>query len=294
MDTFGQKLRLAREHRGLSLQAVAETLGVDHEHLRALERNDFQALPGEAIMMDCLRAYAECLRVDAELMIADYVREREECLRRLADTLPDLSGVIPSGPALSSEERRPRFKLVLAASAVVVTAAILGAWWIRSPAEPDATTQASIDKPSRAERTAAPVVPSRSVPPAAVETPPPSPEQVSKSSSPTSLDTSSLGISDFGVGTSVEGRRLVGRSNRFPEGTQVWFWTWVEGANRGDTIEHVWLRDGVEALRIPLRIGGTSWRTYSAKTLSTVGGWAVEARDDTGRVLARSEFACVP
>jgi len=294
MDTFGEKLRLEREHRGLSLQAAAEVLGVDHDRLRALERNDFRALPDEAVMLDCLRAYAECLRVDAELMISDYVREREECLRQLADTLPHRTYALPSAPPVSSVERRPRFALILAASVVVVTAAILGAWWIRSPAEPGARAQTSIEKPSRSVGAAPPATPSRSVSSVTVKTPPPSSEQVTKSSIPTRLDASALSIPDFGAGTSVEGRRLVGRGDRFNEGTQVWFWTQVEGGNRGDGIEHVWLRDGVETLRIPLRIGGARWRTYSAKTLRTAGDWAVEARDGAGRVLARSEFACVP
>jgi hypothetical protein len=176
--------------------------------------------------------------------------------------------------------------------------AILGAWWIRWPDEPAvATPRASSEAPSRVRsEVMPPSVPERSVPVAAPEVRPTASasEQPSKPSIPTALETSALSISDYGVGTSVEGRQLVGRGDRFTEGTQVWFWTQVESGNRGDGIEHVWIRDGVETLRIPLRIGGASWRTYSAKTLRTAGNWAVEARDDAGRVLARSEFACVP
>ena len=85
MDTFGDRLKSEREDRGLSIQAVAEILRVDHGLLRALERNDFDALPDEAAMMDCLQAYAECLEVDSDLMIEDYVRERDNSLRRLED-----------------------------------------------------------------------------------------------------------------------------------------------------------------------------------------------------------------
>ena len=82
MDTFGDNLKSEREDRGLSIQAVAEILRVDHDRLRALERNDFDALPDEAVMMDCLHGYADCLQVDADLMIEDYVQERERSLRR--------------------------------------------------------------------------------------------------------------------------------------------------------------------------------------------------------------------
>jgi cytoskeletal protein RodZ len=87
MDTFGEKLKSEREDRGLSIQAVAEDLGVDHDQLRALERNDFEALPDEAVMVGWLRAYAERLDVDADLMIEDYVQERDKCLRQLADAV---------------------------------------------------------------------------------------------------------------------------------------------------------------------------------------------------------------
>ncbi len=103
-------------------------------------------------------------------------------------------------------------------------------------------------------------------------------------------------IPEHGVGTGVRNRQLVGRSDRFAVGTQVWFWTRVEGGKSGDRIDHVWLREGAEAARIPLTIGGSRWRTQSAKTLraGAAGDWAVEARDAAGRVLARRKFVCVP
>ena len=105
-----------------------------------------------------------------------------------------------------------------------------------------------------------------------------------------------LRITEYGVGTAVENRQLVGQSDSFSEGTQVAFWTRVQGGSAGHRIEHVWLREGVQASRIALRIGGPNWRTHSTKTLRSgvAGDWAVEARDEAGRVLARSEFVCIP
>ena len=102
-------------------------------------------------------------------------------------------------------------------------------------------------------------------------------------------------ISDYGVGTGVRDRQLVGRGDRFAEGSQLWFWTQVEGGQPGDQIDHVWLREGVEVSRIRLGIGGARWRTQSNKMLraGASGNWAVEVRDTAGRVLAHVEFACV-
>jgi cytoskeletal protein RodZ len=107
--------------------------------------------------------------------------------------------------------------------------------------------------------------------------------------------TSELSVAEFGVGTGVENRQLVGRSDRFAEGTRVTFWNRVIGGRPGDRIEHVWIYQGRAIGRVPLAIGGSHWRTQSRWTLrqGRTGAWAVEARDAAGRVLVREEFTCV-
>ena len=82
---------------------------------------------------------------------------------------------------------------------------------------------------------------------------------------------------------------------RFHEGKQVSFWTRIEGGVPGDRIVHVWSHQGNEIARVPLRVGGSPWRTHSTKTLreGSTGNWSVEARDAAGVVLARHAFTCV-
>ncbi len=287
MDTFGDRLKAEREDRGLSIQAVAEILRVDHGLLRALERNDFAALPDEAAMMDCLHAYAECLEVDGDLMIEDYVRERDNSLQRLEDIVIEQAGETAPAAIPTKAERRPRFSPWLVAL-VVVAIAMLAAWWMLSRDGTAPMPETSV--------TAAPVEPQplSSKPPAGVAPTPVKP--TATQSAPTTPTPSLLSITEYGVGTAVKNHNLVGQSDRFSEGTQVAFWTRVQGGARGHRIDHVWLREGVEAGRVSLQIGGSSWRTHSTKTLyaGVAGDWAVEARDDAGRVLARSEFVCVP
>ena len=87
---------------------------------------------------------------------------------------------------------------------------------------------------------------------------------------------------------------MQGASDRFTVGQRVSFVTRVTGGKAGERIRHVWLRDGKVEQSIRLRLGAASYRTYSTKTLGRPGAWAVEARDDAGRVLARAEFACAP
>ena len=84
------------------------------------------------------------------------------------------------------------------------------------------------------------------------------------------------------------------KDDRFEEGEVVWFTTRVRGGEPGDSIRHIWFRDGGRIQIVDLNLGSAHYRTRSKKTLWGVGEWAVEARDSEGRVLARAEFDCVP
>ena len=107
---------------------------------------------------------------------------------------------------------------------------------------------------------------------------------------------SGLKITGHGVGTGIANHDLVGRTDRFAEGDRAWFWSRVEGGEPGDMISHVWIHDGVETLRVPIRLGSSRWRTHSYKVMNagSAGSWIVEARDAAGWVLARREFSCSP
>ena len=105
-----------------------------------------------------------------------------------------------------------------------------------------------------------------------------------------------LDVADSGVGTGVTNHSLVGRADRFAEGTQVAFWTQVTGGGKGDVIRHVWFHQGQAVMRADLEIGGAPWRTYSRRLLpkGATGEWVVEARGPDGSLLARQAFLCVP
>ncbi len=99
-----------------------------------------------------------------------------------------------------------------------------------------------------------------------------------------------MSVSEFGVGTGVEQRVLVGEASEFETGTMVVFWNRVIGGEPGRHIRHVWFHEGsVRGMR-DLSIGAAHWRTYSKQTLRGDGTWTVEAQDEQGRVLARQTF----
>jgi hypothetical protein len=109
------------------------------------------------------------------------------------------------------------------------------------------------------------------------------------------LSASHLKVREFGVGTDVIDHRLVGRGERFREGTIVWFWTSVLGGQPGDKIRHVWLHGGRPIAVAELSVDGPQWRTQSHRALpeGLTGDWTVEAHDPEGRVIATVGFACV-
>jgi transcriptional regulator with XRE-family HTH domain len=63
----GMRLREARLRQGLELSEVEARLKIRTKYLRALEWGRLDLLPDEETARRALRAYAECLRLDAEL-----------------------------------------------------------------------------------------------------------------------------------------------------------------------------------------------------------------------------------
>jgi len=384
-ETFGDLLRNEREERELSIRSAAETLEADPEWLLALEQNDFDALPDEATMRACLERYADVLDVDAELMIADYDREREsflaaqreraalraqeeeaarreeEASRRAAEAArqaeqaqPTAPLVIdrikrspsPAPPTLAStstfDTPRPakRAMPILALAAIaLLTIGVVGliGWKRASEAEvptaavPAAETVADSTNSAAVAATIEPTPAARQEPPG-VDTEPiekreeptaeveriwaspagvspteaiarstaepatkSTPEPPAVDPRPDPSEGSQLSITEHGVGTDVQDRKLIGKSDRFTVGTRVWYWTRVLGGGSGDKIDHVWLRDGVEETRISLRVGAATWRTFSSTSLDREpsSDWAVEARDANDTVLSRVEFSSV-
>lgn len=70
-STPGQKLRLAREARGLSLDDVTAETNLSPKYLQALEADDYAALPGLAFARGYARRYAQLVHLDGSALIAE-------------------------------------------------------------------------------------------------------------------------------------------------------------------------------------------------------------------------------
>lgn len=74
---IGSILKEARTRRGLDIRTVEERTKIRTKYLRALENEDWDALPGPAYARGFLRTYASLLGLDAEALV-DELRRRAE------------------------------------------------------------------------------------------------------------------------------------------------------------------------------------------------------------------------
>lgn len=74
-ETLGQRLRRAREARGLKIEAVAEQLRIDATRLKALECDDFSPFPAAVFVRGYVRGYARLFALPETELIALYERQ---------------------------------------------------------------------------------------------------------------------------------------------------------------------------------------------------------------------------
>ena len=85
--SFGDELRRERELRGISLQEIAEATKVSLRFLEAMERNEFDSIPGGLFTRGFIRAYATHIGADPEKLVNAYLfqvaQEEEKAVREL-------------------------------------------------------------------------------------------------------------------------------------------------------------------------------------------------------------------
>ncbi len=119
-STFGEVLRRERQLRSITLSEISATTKIGISQLEALERNDFEALPGGAFTKGFLRAYAVHVGLDPEEMVNHYLYEisgRGE---------PEDTG---EQEAEAEKSRRRRLLMLSAGAILLLAAAALMTWW---------------------------------------------------------------------------------------------------------------------------------------------------------------------
>ena len=124
-QSIGEKLRLARETRGISLRDISEQTRISMRYLVAIESDDYGHLPGGIFNRSFIRAYAKFIGYDEHEAIEDYSRT----LRERGETDDDGSSKSSRSVVYTDEgshNRSPLFTLLLA---IIILAALSLAVW---------------------------------------------------------------------------------------------------------------------------------------------------------------------
>jgi cytoskeleton protein RodZ len=77
-QSIGEKLRLAREARGIALREISEQTRISIRYLEAIEADDYKRLPGGIFNRSFIRAYAKFVGYDEHMALEDYSRTLRE------------------------------------------------------------------------------------------------------------------------------------------------------------------------------------------------------------------------
>jgi cytoskeletal protein RodZ len=77
-ESIGEKLRLAREERGIALRDISEQTRISIRYLEAIETDDYRRLPGGIFNRSFIRAYAKFIGYDEHNALEDYARTLRE------------------------------------------------------------------------------------------------------------------------------------------------------------------------------------------------------------------------
>lgn len=114
----GQRLKLSRQERGLSVAEVADALHLDRSMIEALEADDYDNLPPATFTKGYFRAYARYLALNEEVLLAAYER-----FNRGDDQRPLTAAVGAEGKAASAHRGGRGWWLLLAIVALGAGAA---------------------------------------------------------------------------------------------------------------------------------------------------------------------------
>ncbi len=77
-ESLGEKIKLKRESKKLSLKEISDELKISVEYLRAIEKEDWKSLPGEVYVKNFLKTYCDFLGVHFGLSFDYYKKQKEQ------------------------------------------------------------------------------------------------------------------------------------------------------------------------------------------------------------------------
>ena len=121
-ESIGEKLRLARETRGIALRDISDQTRISMRYLEAIESDDYRRLPGGIFNRSFIRAYAKFIGYDEDQAVDEYART----LRERGEPDEESSTKPYKSMVYTENNRSPVMTLVLAL--VILTVLSLCVW----------------------------------------------------------------------------------------------------------------------------------------------------------------------
>lgn len=77
-ESLGEKLRLKREEKNISIKEVSDELKIPTEYLSAIEKEDWSKIPGEIYIKNFLKTYCDFLSIHFGLSFNYYKKQKEQ------------------------------------------------------------------------------------------------------------------------------------------------------------------------------------------------------------------------
>jgi cytoskeleton protein RodZ len=87
LPSFGEKLKLEREKRKITLEEISSSTKIGTRMLQALEEEKFNQLPGGIFNKGFVRAYARVIGLDEDQAVADYLEASGDALPARPETM---------------------------------------------------------------------------------------------------------------------------------------------------------------------------------------------------------------
>jgi cytoskeletal protein RodZ len=143
--TLGEKLRQAREERGLTLGDVAEQTRISPLYLESIENDDYRILPGGIFNKGFVKSYAKFVGINENEALSDYTT----LVGATTPTLEETENTKTYRPEVLTDDRSGSSMVPTAIFAAVIlglmTAGILFfVNYMRQPAQPVAPTNSTL------------------------------------------------------------------------------------------------------------------------------------------------------
>jgi len=133
--TLGEKLRQAREERGITLSEVAEQTRISPIYLESIDNDDYRRLPGGIFNRGFVKSYAKYVGINEQEALLDYSRLQNEL------EAPQEVETRPYKPEVLTDDRTGSSMMPTVFLAGVILALMTGGIlflvsYLRKPAEP--------------------------------------------------------------------------------------------------------------------------------------------------------------